>query len=255
MIKKWIFSLLLSSFSMSAIFAQDKIKPEQDKINTDHPDHTDGTTVIDPKTFQFETQVYVNRFDAGKDAIIASSLLRYGLFKNIEARILVEQGQERDRFISETTQGMYPLALSAKIALLKDKKYLPDISLIPYLHVPVTSQKGNYGYWSPLVTLAMEKQLDKLTIAANGSYKQEAFEKQWLWQASGELKYEFSERFSVFAEYFAQYGHEEAPLHNVDGGLLYYISPDWLVHVAAGSTIFHEEKNYFGNLGVAFRVH
>ncbi|MBW8684679.1 transporter [Chitinophaga rhizophila] len=227
----------------------------QDKINTDRPDQTDGATVIDPKSIQFETEFYYNKFSTGEKALISSSLLRYGLTKKVEARLLVEQGQERDLFISETTQGQYPLALSTKIAVLKDKRNLPDIALIGYLHLPLTSHKGNYGYWSPSATLVIEKEFDKLTATANGTYKQEAFEKEWIWQVSGDLKYELSERISVFGEYFAQYAPGDSPLHNADGGILYHITPDWVVYLAMGHTLFTKESNYFGNAGLAFRIH
>jgi len=227
----------------------------QDKINTDRPDQTDGATIIDQKPLQVETEFYYNRFNSGETALISSSLLRYGVSKRIEARLLVEQGQERDLFISETTQGQYPLALSTKISLLKDKGALPDVAFIGYLHIPVTSRKGSYGYWSPMFTLVFEKEFDKLTATVNGSYKQEAFEHEWIWQVSGDLKYELSERLSVFGEYFAQYAPTDAPLHNADGGLLFYLSNDWMVHAAFGHTLFTKESNYFGNAGLAFRIH
>jgi hypothetical protein len=250
MIKRYILSILLVTCvaGLSTVSAQDK-------INTDRPDQTDGAAVIEQKSLQFETEFYYNRFSSGKTALISSSLLRYGLFKNVEARLLVEQGQERDLFIAETTQGQYPLALSTKIVLLKDKPAMPDISFVSYLHLPLTSKKGNYGYWSPLFTLVVEKQFDKLTAAANGSFKQEAFEKEWIWQTSADLKYELSDHLTVFGEYFAQFAPGEAPLHNADGGVLYYLSSDWLVHLAFGHTLFTEESNYFGNAGLAFRIH
>lgn len=251
MTNKFLTGLLLTGGMLFSTVMQ-----AQDKINTDRPDQTDGATVVEPKTLQLETEFYYNKFSSsGKTALISSSLIRYGLFKNMEARLLVEQGQERDLFISETTQGQYPLALSTKITLLKDKKHLPDVALISYLHIPITSYSGNYGYWSPQVTLVLEKELDKLTVTANGSYKQEAFEKTWIWQVSGDLKYELTDRFTVFGEYFAQYAPEDSPVHNADGGLLYHITSDLLVHVAFGHTIFTEERNYFGNAGLAFRIH
>ncbi|QHS63216.1 transporter [Chitinophaga agri] len=250
MTNRRILTVLTAFFCVYAMTANG-----QEKINTDRPDQTDGATVIDPKSLQLETEFYYNKFSSGQTALISSSLLRYGLLKNVEARLLVEQGKERDLFISETTQGQYPLALSTKIALLKDKKSLPDISLISYLHIPITSKKGNYGYWSPLFVLVLEKAFDKLTVAANASYKQEAFEKQWGWQLSGDVKYELTDHLSVFGEYFGQFAAGESPVHNADGGFLYHLSADWLVHLAFGHTLFTTESNYFGNAGLAFRIH
>lgn len=226
----------------------------QTKINTDRPDQSDGAKVVDVNSLQFETEFYYNHFKTGKPALISSSLLRYGLFRNIEARLLVEQGQERDKFVAETTQGLYPVAISTKISVVKDKKVLPDISLIAYLHVPLTSAKGNKGYWSPLFTMVLEKELNKLTVTGNVAIKQEAFESKWIWQASGELKYELSEKLSIFGEYFAQYDKQEPPLHNVDGGILYYIHPHLMTHLAFGHSLFTSDHNYFVNTGLAFPI-
>lgn len=227
----------------------------QDKINTDKPDQSDGANVVDKGHFQFETGFYYNKFRTGNPALITSSLLRFGVFKNVEARLLVEQGQERDRFISETTQGLYPLAISTKVALLKDKRTLPDISIIGYLHIPVTADHSQQSYWSPMITLVLEKELGSLTATTNMSFKQEAFENTWIFQGSGELKYEVSDKVSVFGEYFAQYAAHDEPLHNLDGGILYYIGSQWMVSAAFGHSIFAGEKdNYFINTGLAFRI-
>jgi hypothetical protein len=227
----------------------------QEKINTDRPDQSDGASVVDPGAFQFETEFYYNHFREGKPALISSSLLRYGVFKHVEARLLVEQGQERNRFIAETTQGMYPLAISAKVSLLKDREVLPDISVIGYLHIPVTNGKSEKGYWSPLFTLVLEKEFDKVTATANISVKQEAFESKWMYQGSGELKYEVSDKLSLFGEYFAQFDPHDSPLHNLDGGVLYYISPRCMVHLVYGHTIFAAERNGFINTGLAYAFH
>jgi len=111
---------------------------DSSRMETDRPDQTDGANVLNKKEVQFETELYYNTFDSGRAAIISSSLLRYGLFKNCEVRLLIEEGRERDKFIDETTQGFYPLALSVKLALLKDHPILPDVVLITYVKMPLS---------------------------------------------------------------------------------------------------------------------
>lgn len=246
---------ILIRVTMLCLIASQLHAQSQNKINTDRPDQSDGAQVLDPRKLQFETEFYYNHFTSGKPALISSSLLRYGLVRNIEARLLVEQGQERDKFISKTTQGLYPLAISTKASILKDRKILPDISIIAYLHIPVTGATENKGYWSPLFTAVLEKEFGRVTATSNISFKQEAYESKWIWQASGELKYEVSEKVSLFGEYFAQYDKEEPPLHNLDGGILYYINPGLMVHLAFGHTVFSPEHNYFINSGLAFPIH
>jgi hypothetical protein len=94
MINRYLSNLLIAGFC-----ACTTVVHGQDNINTDRPDQTDGASVVDEKSLQLESEFYYNKFGSGKLALISSSLLRYGLLKNVEARLLVEQGQERDLFI------------------------------------------------------------------------------------------------------------------------------------------------------------
>ena len=130
--------------SISVIESRAQEKP----IETDRPDQSDGASIVEKNKFQFETSFYFNHFKAESPAYVSSSLLRYGIFKNIEFRVLVEQGANRDVFISETTQGQYPLAISSKIALIKDAARLPDISVVAYLQLPFTNAPEK-SQWSP----------------------------------------------------------------------------------------------------------
>lgn len=224
------------------------------KLTTDRPDQTDGTSLLNKKEIQFETEVYYNTFMEGRAAIISSSLLRYGLHKNIELRLLVEDGRERDKFIDETVQGLAPLALSAKIAILKDHPVLPDIVFITYIKMPLTRRTLEDVYWSPLFILSFEKEAGKFTFGTNAGIRQEAFGKGWLWQASADVKYGLTKHIELYTEYFAQYQKQEIPNHNIDGGLLYYINNNWMVHAAYGSTIFVKQFNHFVNTGFSFRI-
>jgi hypothetical protein len=224
------------------------------KLSTDRPDQTDGASLLNKKEFQFETEVYYNTFKEGRAAIISSSLFRYGLHKSVELRLLVEDGRERDKFIDETVQGLAPLALSTKIAILKDHPVLPDVVFITYLKMPLTRHTSDDVYWSPLFMLAFEKEGNKFTFATNAGIRQEAFGKGWLWQASADVKYELNKHIELYTEYFAQYQKQENPNHNIDGGLLFYINNNWMVHAAYGSTIFVKESNHFVNTGLSFRI-
>lgn len=223
-------------------------------LSTDRPDQTDGTNMLRPKEFQVETELYHNTFNEGRAAIISSTLLRYGLLKNVELRMLVEEGRERDKFIEETAQGLFPFALSAKISLLKEHPVLPDIAFITYFKMPLTRRTSEDVYWSPLFMLAFEKELNKVTLAANSGIRQATFGTNWLWQASTEVKYEISDRVEVYSEYFAQYARTEKPNNNIDGGLLVYLNNNWMVHAAYGTKIFTHKPNHFVNTGVAVRI-
>jgi len=240
------FSLLVISISVFESHAQEK------PIETDRPDQSDGASIVEKNKFQFETSFYFNHFKAESPAYVSSSLLRYGIFKNIEFRVLVEQGVNRDVFISETTQGQYPLAISSKISLIKDAARFPDISLVGYLQLPFTNAPEK-SQWSPAFFLIVEKEWKFITLTLNGGPKEQAFEHEWVFQASGDVRCKVTPRCNLFGEYFAEYGHDQ-PMHNVDAGVVYYINPHFSVQLSAGSTIFYTASNFFVNTGFAFQL-
>ncbi|MBO9660444.1 MAG: transporter [Chitinophagaceae bacterium] len=222
------------------------------KLNTDRPDQSDGAGVIEKGKIQLESSVYFTVVDENKRSVVSSNLVRYGLIDNFEVRVLAEQGHHRDLFIEETAQSQYPLAVSAKWSLLRDKKSLPDISLVGYLQVPVTSGTQS-SIWSPAVLLIVEKQWEPFTLTLNTGARQEAFSKDWDLQATADLKFDLGEHWQVFGEYFAQFS-KVLPFHNVDAGVLYYLNRKWMVHASAGTSLAHHPHNYFINSGFAVQI-
>lgn len=226
----------------------------QAQMNTDQPDQSTGASVLDKHNWQIESTVYVNRFKTEGTAVILSALARYGLTKKLEARLVVEQGYHRDLYIEEAAHATSPLALSAKLAMVKEGKVMPALSLMGCLQLPLTRFDHQPSYWSPALVLIMEKKLGDVTVTVNNGPRQESYAPDWEWQSTADLKLELNKKFEVFSEYFAQYQAHEAPLHNVDGGVLYAVSKKVQVHLAGGSSILHHPSNYFVNSGVAVHL-
>jgi len=156
---------------------------QEDKIHTDQPDQTIGAQVLDKKLGQIESSLYINHFTTLGTAVVSSNLVRLGLTKQIEARLLVEQGHNRDLYITEAAHATAPLALGVKVAVLGEKKIAPAVSIAASLQIPVTNFNDQPNLWSPSVILIAEKKVtDHLTIAANGGPRQAAFEKVWEWK-------------------------------------------------------------------------
>jgi Putative MetA-pathway of phenol degradation len=229
---------------------------QDDKMHTDWPDQSEDVKVMKPGQVQFETGMIYNSFDKGKNAFIAHELIRFGVVKKLELRMLVEDGRQRDRYIEETSQSVYPISLSAKYSLLEDHDWLPDVTVVGYVKLPFTSRSSSQtAYWSPAFIAAFEQELTKkLKLEYNAGIRQNAYDKEYAWIGTAGLLYDLSPKLEVFAEYFAQYQPEEAPQHNIDAGLLYDIGRNMQLDLAAGSTIFYEEPNRFLSLGFCYRV-
>ncbi len=223
------------------------------EMSIDRPDQTDGASTVDPHDLQLESEFYVIWYTEHHTSVISSNLLRYGLIRNLELRLAVEQGLNRHSFITETAQGFYPVTAGFKFTVLRDKEAWPDIAIIGAMQVPVTNRHEEHHYWSPAAIIALEKKLGQFNLGVNGGIKQEAFEKAHIWQLSGDLKYELNKQFEVFVEYFTQVKKEAWPNQNADAGLLVHLDKKWMVFGAVGERLDAPNRNYFVNSGFAVK--
>src|ERR1035437_5438046 len=80
----------------------------QDVINTDSPDQSDGTYIVVKKHIQIESNVVFSS-DDGTKGFDNVTLIRYGVTKRFEARLLSQYSVVRD---DSRVSGMQPPALS-----------------------------------------------------------------------------------------------------------------------------------------------
>lgn len=235
---------MLSAICLLAIAASGQ------QIETDRPDQSDGASIIKPGKWQVESSVYYTVMNGTVHSLISSSLFRTGVTKNLEARVLAEQGYHRNSFISETAHSQYPLAISLKYKLIEETRIRPSLSGVGYVQVPFTNGSAR-KQWSPAFLFIIEKKINRFTVTINSGIKEEAFDNLWEEQTTADLKYEISRNLHVFTEYFAQYGHF-APFHNTDAGVLLQVNRHWVLYAAVGSSIRHHPANYFMNAGFGF---
>lgn len=252
--KKWYTIVFLFLLANNVLAQEDTAK--ENKIHANWPDQSEDIQLVEPGQIQFETGVSFTNFEMGEDALTVHENIRFGVADKLELGVLIQDGKQRDRYIEETVQSTYPLAVAARFSLLKDKHGLPDITLVGYLKLPFTSRSKEQSiYWSPMIIAAFENKLsDKLRLDYNAGIKQEAYGKEWAWLGTGELLYELSEKLEIYGEYFAQYQSGEQPQHNVDAGLLFTPKQNMQLSVAGGTTVFYDEPNQFVSLGFSFRL-
>lgn len=244
-------------FLAGTTFSQ--VAPQNDplkELNGDLSDETEETTLLDKGEIQFEFAYLHTAFISGIQPSIFQGLIKYGLFKRLELRLLIEEGYGRDKYIEETVQSTAPLAVSTKISLLKKHPILPDITLVAYLKLPFTSRTSEQlPYWSPNVSLAFQHKFgDKWKLEYNAGMQQEAYSTDWGEFANASLHFKVTDKAEVFAQYYGQYQSGEDPQHNAGGGLFYQFNNNVGVYCAAGSSILYATCSYCGSLGVVMRL-
>ncbi len=94
-------------------------------INTDRPDQSDGTYILPTKMIQIESGIIFSQTDRQLSDIIQTSMLRYGIAKKWELRLLTNEGFSGIPVIAKNSFGFYPITLSAKHALVDQKGMIP----------------------------------------------------------------------------------------------------------------------------------
>lgn len=251
-----LFLFLLPVQSIAQNTNSNKNKKQGQEMNTDMPDETVETSLVDKGQLQIETAVLYNRFRESPQAKIGELLIRYGLSDRVEVRVSAEDGVARDRYLEETVQSNYPLALGAKIILLKDHDQLPDITLMSGLKLPFTSRSGDQStYWSPIFLVAFQNSFyEKWKLEYNAGIQQEVFSADWVWLANGSLHYKIQPALEAFVEYYAQFKPGELPQHNVGGGLSFQHNNQISTYISGGSSVEYHDYNYFFIAGIAFRT-
>lgn len=222
--------VLLLSLTWFCGYAQ-----QEDFINADRPDQSEGVYVLPKSKFQLEDGFLFS------NGIIGNSLMfRYGAFKNLEFR-LESDFQLKDRRNFEFND----LVLSTKYSITKGSGWIPAITVVGYLTYNIMPE----SYFSPDVTLAFEYSLsDNLAFDWNVGINDQFSN----WVFTAELNYNPIDKLGVFLEYYGNFADRILPNHSVDAGLMYAINPNFQIDLATGRTLFGE-ANYFVVMGFAYR--
>src|SRR5688572_10151783 len=74
---------------------------QEKEMNTDRPDQTEETHLVNKHQLQVETGFLYNKYDTGRSSFISRTMIRYGISKKWEVGLLVEQGRGRNRYITK----------------------------------------------------------------------------------------------------------------------------------------------------------
>ncbi len=224
----------------------------QKVINTDNPDQSDGTHIVEKKYFQVETSFQFSKNDAthGFDNI---TLIRYGITRRFEVRLSNQYTYAND---SGTISGTRPLTLSFKNQLTTQHGLLPKLTLVSYFRLPFTISPGfPVHYFGYTFTLAARHDLaNNLKIYSNFGVSRDEESGMLGYLGTLELNYNFTAKFSGYVEYFGNYAVHVYPLHGLDIGFIYALKNNFAIELALGSPTLKLGLNRFISTGVSLRL-
>lgn len=225
----------------------------QSVINTDRPDQSDGSHVVEKKHFQVETGVQFSRLDDITKGFDNVTLLRYGVSKRFEVRLLNQYTAIRDsNFIS----GLQPLTISFKNILCWQHGIIPKITIVSYFRLPVTLSNAFIGeHFGYTLTLVARHQLNsKLKFYSNFGITQDQETTDISYLSTAELNYNVTEKFSAFVEYYGNYAAHTNASNGMDIGFIYALKNNFAIDIALGSPTLNLGINRFISLGTSIRL-
>ena len=244
--KKGIFFLgiiLIGSYGLSA----------QNVINTDRPDQSDGTHIVEKYLTQVETGLQFSKFDEATTGFDNVTLIRFGVTRRFEVRLLNQYSVVND---SNRTSGFRPLTISFKNQLCVQKGLLPKITLVSYFRLPITISpafKGEHlGY---TFTLAGRHDLTpKMKIYSNLGINRDQESTDISYLATLEANYNVTDKFSSFIEYFGNYAAHSSSSNGMDIGFIYAFKNNFAIDLAVGSPTMNLGLNRFVSFGISARL-
>ena len=235
--------ILICSYGLSA----------QNLINTDRPDQSDGTHIVEKYLTQIETGLQFSKFDEATTGFDNVTLIRFGVTRRFEVRLLNQYSVVND---SNRTSGFRPLTISFKNQLCVQKGLLPKITLVSYFRLPFTISpafKGEHlGY---TFTFAGRHDLtSKMKIYSNLGINRDQESTDISYLATLEANYNVTDQLSTFIEYFGNYAAHSSSTNGMDIGFIYAFKNNFAVDLAVGSPTMNLGLNRFVSFGISARL-
>ena len=235
---------------------------QSDEMETDRPSESFTPTIVLKKHFQveagFRKEYDNNEGERSNEYLYPTALLKYGVSKKLELRLLIEEEADYD-YIPEkhkTAAGLQPVKLGFKYNLFDEKGALPKTSVIARADIPKFASPDFKGdFVAPLFRLAMENSLTKkLSLVYNigEEWEEDDVHGEFFYSIGPQL--EITDKFKIFAEVFGNLSKEQTAKNTFDAGFLYQVTPNFQFDVFGGTALSDNAPDNFIEAGISLRL-
>lgn len=232
-------------------------RAELPEVSGDRPDFTESVEVVGKGILQLENGLTVEHGGGGRTFTGPELLMRLGLTKRAELRIAGD-GLEFFHAPERNSSGYSDIEAGTKIALVRQGRYTPAVSLLASVSLPFGSGSMSSGGYDPTVKLALARDLPRgFSIAANancgsvttaeGRFRQTA--------ASATIGHSVGGGFRAFWEVYAvgPWDRGGPPAWIADSGVTHRVGPDSLFDFRVGKRLTAAGPEWYWGFGMVFR--
>lgn len=248
---KKLFLLILLTLGTLTVYAQDVAE-----FTADRPGASTGPAVVGHKVVQLEQGVQYDGDDGAGIFTFSNTLLRYGLFPNMELRL------GGDGFIYKedgASQGFRPafsgLSIGTKIKCFEGRGAIPALSVLADFAVPYTASQGfNVDHLAPSLYLLFENPIcDWVSIGYNVGAEWDGTLPSPAAFAALCLSFSATDSLGCFVEsynYFGSLGN----VYAMDFGLNWQVGRKVQLDIAANIDLANPAQSWAISCGVAWQI-
>jgi len=238
--------LILTLFFTSNFFAQN--------IITDRPDQTESSVTVGNKAFQIETGLlFQQKENTIKSFFGPSTLLRYGISKGIELRLMSQYESTKIELEDEDVHysGLNDIEFGAKIQLLKKSTLNTEIAFLTHVIVPTAKEHLTSNNLGVINKLAISHAIsNKIGIGYNIGY--DYIENQSYLTYSLAIGVSLSEKLSFYSEPYGALGASNNFESNFNAGFTYLVTNNFQLDASYGFGINSDMK--YISVGFSYKL-
>lgn len=232
---------ILLTLISTTIFSQE--------IITDRPDQTESSSTIPKGSLQIEMGVVALTKESNQLNFFAgpSTLLRYGITKNLELRIFNQyESYKRELFNDqEKISGLSDLELGFKVQLFKKEDVNTEIAFLSHVIIPTAKDELSNEKVGVINKLSISHSLTKsIGLGYNIGYDYVGQIHSFTYSAA--LGFSFTDNFGGYVETFGVYAEQGFFEDYIDFGLTYLLSNNFQLDASYGFGINNDMQYFSG---------
>lgn len=223
---------------------------EEFSFPTDRPGNVWGTEVLPFQKVSWENGFSYERSDGGRTITLPSTIVRYGIFENVELRV------GADFQLNDTmTFGMNPLTLGTKIHCFDGTDILPSVGILAQLQSPhVGSADLLPDHLAPALYLIFENDInDWFAICYNVGAEWDGVTATPTTFLGLNLGFSLTDDLGTYVETF-NYLHPDGNQYMTEIGFTFNPIPRLQLDVEADFDVQHLKDYFRVGCGIAWRI-
>lgn len=237
------------------------LQAQIERMETDRPDQTESPFLTPKKWIQFEmgfSKETDKQFGYKKLFFQHPTLLsKYGISEKFELRLITEFNSYKEQGSNTSWKnGIRGFELGGKVALLKEKKLLPQTSLIAHYSVGTGSSRKHGMDTADGFNFRFVMQhtvSDIVSISYNVGMEWNRFIETPAYIYTFAPGFNMGEKWYGYLELFGFIYKGGGSQHSADAGLAYYVSDNLKLDISAGIGINKNAPDHYYAIGASWR--